>query len=274
MNVKLEQREKALWAAVLGLLLLALWGPTVLQPAHHHQFADARSWGRLPCAMDVLSNVPFALWGVLGLACLVAVHRTSIATSRQEAAHRGLAAVFFGGLMLTAFASSWYHLRPDDAGLLIDRLGMVVAFAGLIGLAVAERVSARAGWLLGAVVMALGPVAVAVWATSGNVGPWLVLQLGSMALLLGLAWMPPLASAWAIRWGWVIAVYALAKLLELADHDIYALTREVVSGHTLKHVVASFAAWPVIAALHNQGRIGRLQRGLPAHKIDKNRSHA
>ena len=71
-----------------------------------------------------------------------------------------------------------------------------------------------------------------------------------------------------------MAVYGLAKLLELGDHDIYAWTSQAVSGHSLKHIVASLAAWPVISALHNQGRIGRLQRGLPAQKIDTNRSHA
>lgn len=274
MNRGLEQREIGLWAAVLALLLLALWGPTVLQGAHHHDFADARGWGHLPCAMDVLSNAPFALWGVVGLVALAALQAASTIRGEREVAQRGLAAVFLGGLVLTAGASSWYHLRPDDAGLLVDRLGMVVAFAGLLGLAAADRVSARAGWLLGAAVMVLGPVSVAVWATSGNVAPWLVLQLGGMALLLGLAWLPPMAGAWAIRWGWVIAVYGLAKLLELGDHAIFGWTSQLVSGHTLKHLVASLAAWPVIVALHNQGRIGRLQRVLPVHNIDKNRSHA
>ena len=260
MNGRLEQRDRWLWAAVLALLLLAVWGPTVLQPAHHHDFADARRWGHLPCAMDVLSNLPFALWGVVGLVALAALQAASMAKGEREIAQRGLAALFLGGLVMTAGASSWYHLRPDDAGLL--------------GLAAADRVSARAGWLLGAAVMVLGPVSVMVWATSGNVGPWLVLQLGGMVLWLGLAWMPQLAGAWGIRWGWVIAVYGLAKLLELGDHDIYAWTSQAVSGHSLKHIVASLAAWPVIVALQNQGRIGRLQRGLPAQKIDKNRSHA
>lgn len=66
----------------------------------------------------------------------------------------------------------------------------------------------------------------------------------------------------------------LGNSLELADHGICAWTSQLVSGRSPKHIVASLAAWPVIVALHNQGRIGRLQRGLPAHNIDKNRSHA
>jgi 1-acyl-sn-glycerol-3-phosphate acyltransferase len=48
-----------------------------------------------------------------------------------------------------------HHWQPNDAALIFDRLGMVVAFAGLTGLAAANRVSARAGRLLGLAVLLL-----------------------------------------------------------------------------------------------------------------------
>jgi hypothetical protein len=40
-------------------------------------------------------------------------------------------------------------------------------------------------------------------------------------------------------------VYALAKVLEYFDEQIYAIGF-VVSGHTLKHVVAAAACWVVL----------------------------
>ena len=267
MTFKLEKREAWLLAAVLGLLAVALWGPQLAQSAHHHDFADRRGWAHLPFAMDVLSNLPFALWGALGLGAVgVWVKRGLTSVSTRLDIQHGLAAVFFAGLLLTAAASSWYHLRPDDAGLAIDRLGMVVAFAGLLGLAVFGRVSHRAGLALAFAVLALGPVSVGVWSASGNVLPWAVLQFGGMALVLVLASLPPLAAssgALAVRWGAVILIYALAKLLELADHEVYAWTSQLVSGHSLKHGVASCVAWPVLAALKNQGRIPFSSPALP-----------
>ena len=45
--------------------------------------------------------------------------------------------VFCAGLVLTALCSAIYHWEPDNAGLGLDRLGMAVAFAGLLGLAAA-----------------------------------------------------------------------------------------------------------------------------------------
>lgn len=265
---KLKTQEAVLLAAVLGLAALALFGPIVTQPAHQHAFADQRAWAGLPFAMDVLSNLSFALWGLVGGLGLLGVLKRCKPTAEHL-----LAGLFFTGLVVTAAASSWYHLQPDDAGLGVDRLGMVIAFAGLLGLAVAGRITHRAGACVAAAVLLLGPLSVWFWLASGNVLPWLVLQFGGMALILWMAFIEPLVSALAVRWGTVVAVYAIAKLLEVADHQVYELTSHGISGHTLKHLVASFAAWPPLMAIgsayattQKQGRIHvRNSDNSPAH---------
>ena len=247
MKLKPEKYEFALLGAVLALLAVALVAPAVAQSAQHHQFADRRAWAWLPFAADVLSNLPFLLWGGLGLTLLARQARGAVRCA--HAASHGLMGLFFAGLVATAFLSAFYHWRPDNAGLVFDRLGMVVAFAGLMGLAAAGRVSARAGELLALAVLLLGPLSIWVWSASGNVLPWAVLQFGGMALVLCLAGLKPLLGAPAIHWGWVIVIYALAKCFELADDAVFGATAHLISGHSLKHVVASFAAWPVVAAL-------------------------
>lgn len=254
---KFKKRKPMLVAVVLVLLAFAVFGPVIAQPGHQHAFADQRMWGGIPFAMNVLSNLSFVLWGVAGGLCLHALIKR-IRTNTEHV----LTGLFFAGLVVTAAASSWYHLQPDEAGLAFDRLGMVVAFAGLLGLAVAGRISHKSGACMAAAVLLLGPLSVWFWFTSGNVLPWLVIQFGGMALIVWMAVIKPLPGALAVRWGVVVAVYAMAKLLELADHQVYELTRHAVSGHSLKHTVASFAAWPVMTAVgsalfrtQNQGRI-------------------
>jgi hypothetical protein len=245
-----RRRECMLGGLFLLMLAGALIGPAVAQPSHYHAFADQRGWGMLSHAMDVLSNLPFVLWGAAGLWALLRAMRVQ-AVSGVAA---GLAALIFSGLVMTAMVSAAYHFRPDDAGLAWDRGGMVFAFAGLLGLAALRAVSARAGVALALAVLALGPLSVYSWSLSGNVLPWAVLQFGGMLLVVWFAWLPPVRSgrAWPVlpvRWMMVIAIYALAKLLELGDHAVYEWTGHLVSGHSLKHVVASFAAWPVVSAL-------------------------
>jgi hypothetical protein len=244
-----SKREIQLLLAAFGLLALALFGPALAQPAHLHHFADQRELWGLPFAMDVLSNLPFALAGTIGIWLLV-----RLPSGTRGGVERSMAALFFAGLILTAGASSWYHLKPDDMGLAVDRLGMSVAFAGLLGLAAAGRVSDRAGAAAGVAVLLLAPAGVQAWLTTGNILPWAVVQFGGMGLILWLFVLRSGPGALEIRWGLVILAYAAAKLLEASDHAVYEFTDQWVSGHTLKHLAAALAALPVVSAVRALGR--------------------
>ncbi|WP_422845171.1 hypothetical protein [Acidovorax sp. M2(2025)] len=261
----LQRAEWGLVAALAVLLALAVWGPALAPSPHQHDFADQRTWWGLPCALDVLSNLPFAAAGVAGLVWL---HR--LGTLRLCGATRATAGLFFGGLLLAALGSTVYHWKPSDAGLLWDRVGMAVAFAGLLGWAAVGRISPRAGVPMALGLLVAGPAAVGVWAHTGNLLPWAVVQMGGMAVVLALAWRPHRHGALALPLGAVIAWYAAAKVLEGADHVVFEATGHWVSGHTLKHLVAAGAAWPLLRAmarLHHSRYVatpqahGRMQNG-------------
>lgn len=240
----LQPAECALLVAAAGLLAFAVWGPFLPASAHPHDFADQRGWHGLPCALDVLSNLPFAVAGAWGLVWL---HR--LGASRLCPATRATAALFFVGLVLTMAGSSWYHWQPDNAGLLWDRLGMATAFAGLLGLAVVGRISPRAGLATALGLMVAAPAAVLAWAHTGNLTPWAVVQFGGMLVVLVLTCLPHRHGALVLQLGALIAWYAAAKVMELADHSVYEATAGWVSGHTLKHLLAAGAALPVLFAM-------------------------
>lgn len=246
--MKLSPRAReALLVAVVALLAGVAWlAPPLAQAPHFHAFADQRAFGPLAHAMDVLSNLPFALWGLTGLGLLF-----TRMEGRASAAQHRMATLFFAGLVVTAACSSWYHLAPTDANLAIDRFGMSFAFAGLMGLAVATRVSERAGLPAGLLSLALGVLSVWVWHLDGNLMPWAVYQFGGMALMLSLLGLTRLPNSLPVSWLAVLLVYGAAKLLEVADHTVFNATGWI-SGHSLKHIVASFAAWPVLQALLRQ----------------------
>lgn len=245
--------ELALLLAVAALAALAALLPATGLPAGYHDFADQRTLLGLPHALDVLSNLPFAVMGAWGLWWL-----RRVPLDRLGTAQRGLAGLFFIGLMATAFCSSSYHLDPHDAGLCIDRVGMSLAFAGLLGLAAADRISARAGVALAALVAVAAPATALVAWLGGNMTPWAVLQGGGLVLLAALAMRRPQPRALGFSIIGVIAFYAVAKALELADAPVFALTQQLISGHSAKHLVAALAAWPVVRALQS------LARGAPA----------
>lgn len=63
------------------------------------------------------------------------------------------------------------------------------------------------------------------------------------------AFAPRLPVSLSVRSGRVVAGHALAKFLEMRDTEIYLLTGELMSGHTLKHLAAAAAVLPVLDAL-------------------------
>lgn len=242
-------RAEIVLALVCGALIaLALFAPGMVQTGDHHAFADGRAMAGMPFAMDVLSNLPFAAAGLAGLGVVYVLPPRSLSNMQ-----RAMAILFFVGLVLTAAGSSWYHWHPDDAALAVDRCGMAVAFAGVLGLSAADRLSDRAGAALGLAVLVLAPVAIDVAARTGNVLPWAVLQFGGMALVAWFAGLRPRPGALGVGWMGMIVVYGVAKMLEMNDHETYQFTGHMVSGHTLKHVVASLAAWPVLVAIRAAG---------------------
>lgn len=256
----LNRREFGLLCFTGGLVAVAVLAPALGAPAAGGPpFADGRGWQGLPNVMDVLTNLPFVLLGVWGLCRLHALERAheealDAAALPQAEAHRPVntldcAWMFFAGLLVTAAGSAFYHLQPDALRLAADRSGMVIAFAGLIGCAVCDRVSARAGWAAAWCMLGGGLLAVVVCQETGNVLPWAVAQFGGMVLVLALALMRPVGGAIGLRLGWVILFYALAKLFELGDHAVYEATGHLISGHSVKHLLAALAAWPVLQAL-------------------------
>lgn len=244
MPSNLSSRETALMIAALALAALALWGPFTPQPAGYHDFADRRVLLDLPFALDVLSSLAFAATGLAGLRMLAALPPQAL-TNMQ----RAMAVLFCAGLLFTAAGSAWYHWDPEDASLAMDRTATATACAGLLGFAVATHVSERAAAATGLGLLVLGPLAVKTWSTTGNLLPWTTLQAGGMALLVWLGLLRRRFGAPDVRWAGVILALVAAKLLEMADRDVYHLTDGLVAGHALQHLAAAAAAWPVVAAL-------------------------
>jgi hypothetical protein len=242
--MNLNLRTLLLIALTLVAVALALFLPAVPQPSAYHDFADKRVAYGIENFLDVGSNLAFALAGVAGL-LLVLRPRTCFASP----AERWPYLVFCIGVLLTAAGSCYYHLKPNNETLFWDRLPMTIAFMSLISAQIVDRVNVRAGLLALVPMLVVGVGTVVYWIVTerqgrGNVMPYVVLQAYAVLVLLKLAAMHPSRYTHGNAIYAVFAGYLLAKVFEHYDRQIFELTG-MVSGHTLKHVVAGLAGLPV-----------------------------
>jgi hypothetical protein len=258
---KLSYRQRV--AVLIGLLLLGLAGLLLVDPIPqdpaYHQFADTRSWLGIPNFFNVVSNLGFALVGVLGLVTLI--RKPSLFHIPGDARPY---LVFFTGVTLIGLGSAFYHWSPSNGSLLWDRFPMSVAFMALAAAIVADRIHRRAGngWLL-VLLVSLGIGSLLYWYVTelqgrGDLRLYAFVQFYPVVMLLAIIWLFPDSRYTAGRYiGWVFVWYGLAKLLEHNDAAVFSLLGETVSGHTLKHLAAAGSALVVLRMLQaGAGRQG------------------
>jgi hypothetical protein len=223
--------------------------PPIPQDQGYHVFADDRTMLGVPNFLNVASNLPFVVVGVLGLWLLFRSDVVRPESPLLDRTERLPLVVLFTGVLLTGFGSSYYHLDPDNDRLVWDRLPMTIAFMGLFAGMIGERVSVRAGaWLLWPLVW-LGFASVLAWhlgeqRDAGDLRLYGFVQFYPLVTIPLLMYLFPARYTRAgdiiIALGW----YLLAKVLEVGviDHGIYN-AGHVVSGHTLKHLAAAMATY-------------------------------
>jgi hypothetical protein len=219
-----------------GIVGVALHGPIPQDPAYH-AFSDRRTLLGVPHFWNVVSNLPFALAGIVGLVVVAQRPRGMLG---ENALAYGL---FFAGAVIVAAGSAYYHLDPTNATLVWDRLAMTIALMAFFDVVIAEHLDARFARRALLPLVGIGIASVAYWAVSERHGapdlrPYAVVQFLPLVLVPMILLLYP-SRLTGVRVHWLIlACYAVAKGFELADGPVHRALG-AVSGHTLKHGAAA-----------------------------------
>jgi hypothetical protein len=229
-------------ASLAGLLLVA----PIPQDQTYHQFADRRTLFGIPNFWNVVSNIPFIVVGAAGLWKL-----------RRDPA----TVVLFTGIFLTGFGSAYYHWNPSDRSLFWDRLPMTLSFMAILSVVVQERVNARVGAVLLWPLLAVALFSLLLWRWTDDLRLYAWVQFFPyFALLFLILVFPPKYSGTSY---WIIAavLYALAKLLEFYDEEVYS-AGSILSGHTVKHFAAAAACFAILRNYQIRQPINRSHAGV------------
>ena len=228
---------------VLSTVALVASFPPIAQDPAYHDFVDSRRLLGVPNAFDVLSNLAFLVVGLAGIRhCMV--HDDG----PMGAAWR----VFFIGVTLVSAGSAYYHWHPTNSSLVWDRLPMTIAFMAIVVALVGECLHAAFARRLLVPAVLVGVASVVVWAQTDDLRFYAWVQFMPMLVLPVMLFLFRIPYTKGYLLMLALAWYVLAKVMELLDAEIFALTGELVSGHTLKHLCAAATCYCVLLLLQRR----------------------
>ena len=225
--------------SMLALLLIigSLSLSPIPQPESYHQFADQYSFWGIPNTLNVISNFSFFAVGLYGLLC-----RPRFSLGRYILL--GLI-TFLIGLILVSFGSAYYHWSPSSKTLLWDRLPMSITFMGIsFGLIIAQT-KTRSPILLYFVLHLVAVGTTFYWYLFNDLRFYIMCQLFPLLLLLFSAVRLrsyPLSK----NLGYCALAYIAAKVCEYYDTEIFELSAQWISGHTMKHITAAIGGFFIL----------------------------
>jgi hypothetical protein len=231
-------REALLSLVLVAPLALLLAGNPIPQDARLTHYADDRAFLGVPNFFDVVSNLAFLLVGLAG----------AFTGAARNGASRSWLATFLG-TALVCFGSGYYHWAPDSERLVWDRLPMTLAFMGLFVALLSEHLGGRLEPVLLAPALIAGIASVLWWHYTNDLRFYIWVQLAPFLAILVVvfAFHGRYTHRAYLLHG--LALYALAKISESYDAEIYSLTARALSGHTLKHLLAAGAVLMVYLML-------------------------
>ena len=243
---------------LVGISILAVLGTFLLfdnqpQCTCYHKFADDIERLSIPNFANVVSNIAYLVPGLMGLFLVRGTHTDKAKFLDPKEALPFY--VVFAGAVLLAFGSGFYHLDPNNLTLVADRLTMTVGFMGVISFIIAERISLKWALRLLPALLAVGLFSVVYWIytelQSTPRHPTGDLRLYGLVQFLPLLLIPAILLAFrapytGVKYIWMaLAAYGATKAFENLDEKewIWDHTQNLVSGHSLKHLVSGLGIY-------------------------------
>lgn len=221
--------------------IVLVFADPIAQDLAYHDFSDRRIFFGIPHFMDVCSNLPFLIVGLLGVRVVKKTYQKKTMT------YFLMTFTLFFGVFLTGLGSIYYHYSPNNFTLIFDRLPMTLVFTAFFATIIFDYVHKRGGAFVFYGYLLTGVYSVLYWYYSEIIGA------GDLRMYAFVQFFPVVAvplilvfyrdkKLYTKQLLLVFGVYTLAKLCEHFDGEIYALLG-VISGHTIKHLFSALAVY-------------------------------
>ena len=222
--------------------------PPIAQDPAYHDFADRRGLLGISSFLNVATNLAFLAVGGAGI--VLCAHRREIGARRAWM-------TCFTSVALVSLGSGYYHVAPDNGSLVWDRLPMSVGFMALSVAVLSEHLSLRLENYLLTPAIALGIASVIYWHYTDDLRLYVLVQFLPLIMLpvILLLFKSPYTHSSLLFLA--LAIYIASKLAEHFDAAVFAATGNIISGHSLKHLLAAVALFVVYWMLRRRTNLAR-----------------
>ncbi|WP_064609206.1 ceramidase domain-containing protein [Photobacterium sp. J15] len=243
--IKLQHRHR-LWLLILSALiltLLAVFFSPIHQSRNFYDYADQRTILSIPNFWNVITNLPFALVGIIALKNVKKPETLTL-----EPTMRNAYLTMFWGLIAVCIGSGYYHLVPDAFSLMIDRIALSIVFMALYCIVLAEYISLSLGKRLLLPLIVYSTLSVVYWYITdittgrGDMSAYVLVQV------IPIIHLPVIIALFKAKFShgrcyvFALVSYVISKWAESNDELLYELTNGF-SGHSFKHLFAALGGY-------------------------------
>ena len=229
--MKKYARESILILVIIVSFTIIMSFDSISQVQSYHDFADKRVIFNIPNFFDITSNVFLAIFGFIGF-------RFCLRKKQSDAPWSWI--IFYFGVTIVSFCSGYYHWNPNNITLAWDRLPMTIGFMGLLIAILSEYVSPNIESFLLIPAIILGFFSVIYWHYVDDLRFYFWIQLIPIFIIPFVMILFKGKYTHQRYLIYALIFYILAKITELYDKEIFSISYEQFSGHSLKHILASF----------------------------------
>jgi len=210
----------------------------------------------IPNFGDVVSNFVIFVGGVFGLALMYfnraeVVDEDPIRTWQLKVC----LPIFFSSTVAISAGSTYYHWSPSNNSLVWDRLPMTLAFVSIFCFMLEEYIpTVGIGQSLLHPFLGIGVFSVLYWSWTDDLRLYALVQFLPLVMIAALLACYQSRHGGTVQQTFGLVCYAIAKVCEERDYEIYSWTNRIISGHSLKHVFAGLASISIASMmLMNEG---------------------
>ncbi len=223
----------------IGIFILLVFGLFAYGPipqwTSYHDFADKRDFCGIPNFLDVTSNVSFLIAGLWMLKQMI---------KENKSFYYGMSI----SLILLFFGSAYYHFQPDNLRLVYDRLP-IASFFSILFIFINHQLGIFKNHKFHFFYWLLSISSVIIWYLIDDLRFYALAQFFPLLMIstyfiIGLFQKYLLknqqifTNSTLISFAILIFGYGISKIFESFDYEVLFYTQGLISGHTVKHILA------------------------------------